>query len=123
MSVVVRLADDIDVSRGDMICRPANQPSTSQDIEALVCWMAPQRLRQGGRYAIKHTTRWARAVVGDLRYRLDINTLHRDESATALDPQRDRPGAPAGDRTAHARPPTGATAPPAASSSSTRPPT
>jgi len=85
MSVIIRLADDIDVSRGDMICRPANQPSTSQDVEALVCWMVDRPLRQGGSYAIKHTTRWARAVVGDLRYRLDINTLHRDEHATQLD--------------------------------------
>jgi bifunctional enzyme CysN/CysC len=85
MSVIIRLDDDIDISRGDMICRPANQPSTSQDIEALVCWMADQPLREGGRFGIKQTTRWARAVVGDLRYRLDINTLHRDETATGLD--------------------------------------
>jgi bifunctional enzyme CysN/CysC len=84
MAVTLRLADDIDVSRGDMICRPANQPSTSQDIEALVCWMADEPLRQGSRYAIKQTTRWCRAVVGDLRYRLDINTLHRDEIAMSL---------------------------------------
>ncbi|MGI8810772.1 MAG: sulfate adenylyltransferase subunit CysN [Acidimicrobiales bacterium] len=89
MSVTVRLADDVDVSRGDMLVRAAvdpmtTQPSTSQDVEAVVCWMIDQPLRQGGRYAIKHTTRWARAVVGDLRYRLDINSLERDETATEL---------------------------------------
>ncbi|MGH9228816.1 MAG: sulfate adenylyltransferase subunit CysN [Acidimicrobiales bacterium] len=84
MSVTIRLEDDLDVSRGDMICRPGNQPSTSQDIEALVCWMTDQPLRERGRYHLKHTTRWCRAVVSDLRYRLDINTLHRDESATSL---------------------------------------
>jgi len=84
MSVTVRLADDVDVSRGDMICRPGNTPSTSQDVDAVVCWMADAPLRQGGRYAIKHTTRWARAVVGELRYRLDINTLERDATATGL---------------------------------------
>jgi len=84
MSVTVRLADDMDVSRGDMICGPDNQPSTSQDVEALVCWMADRPLRQGGRYAVKHTTRWARAMVGDLRYRLDVNTLDHDEAATEL---------------------------------------
>ena len=84
MSVTVRLTDDVDVSRGDMLVRADDQPSTSQDVEAVVCWMIDQPLRQGGRYAIKHTTRWARAMVGDLRYRLDINTLERDETAAEL---------------------------------------
>jgi bifunctional enzyme CysN/CysC len=84
MSVTVRLADDIDVSRGDMIVRAGDEPSTSQDVEAIVCWMVDQPLRQGGRYAIKHTTRWARAMVAELRYRLDVNTLSKDESATEL---------------------------------------
>ena len=84
MSVTVRLADDVDVSRGDMIVRAGDEPSTSQDVEALVCWMVDQPLRQGGRYAIKHTTRWARAMVADLEYRLDVNSLSTDESATEL---------------------------------------
>ena len=84
MSVTVRLADDIDVSRGDMIVRAGDEPSTSQDVEAIVCWMVDQPLRQGGRYAIKHTTRWARAMVAELSYRLDVNTLSKDESATEL---------------------------------------
>jgi len=84
MSVTVRLADDMDVSRGDMLSRPDNQPSTSQDVEALVCWMADRPLRPGGRYAIKHTTRWARAMVGELRYRLDVNTLERNAAAGEL---------------------------------------
>ena len=85
MSVTVRLEDEIDVSRGDMICRPNNKPAVAQDIDALVCWMdeaAPLRL--GGKYAIKHTSRTARTVVKALQYRLDVNTLHRDEDATAL---------------------------------------
>jgi bifunctional enzyme CysN/CysC len=84
MSVTVRLADDVDVSRGDMIVRAGDEPSTSQDVDALVCWMVDQPLRQGGRYAIKHTTRWARAMVAELRYRLDVNTLSKDASATEL---------------------------------------
>ncbi len=84
MSVAIRLTDDVDVSRGDMICRPGNQPEISQDIDAMVCWMADKALVAGGRYGLKHTTRSVRAVVRDLRYRLDINTLHRDESATDL---------------------------------------
>jgi bifunctional enzyme CysN/CysC len=85
MSVTVRLEDDIDVSRGDMICRPTNMPTASQDIDAMICWMdetAP--LRVGGKYHIKHTTRSARTVVKHLSYRLDINTLHRDEKAESL---------------------------------------
>jgi bifunctional enzyme CysN/CysC len=85
MSVTMRLADDIDVGRGDMICRPRNQPSTDQDVEVMLCWLDERAaLRAGARYAIKHTTRWARAMVKDLQYRLDVNTLHRDEAATEL---------------------------------------
>ena len=84
MSVTVLLEDDIDVSRGDMICRVNNTPQVAQDVEALVCWMTEDALVPGQKFAIKHTTRMARAVVKDLRYRLDVNTLHRDESATQL---------------------------------------
>lgn len=85
MSVTVRLTDEIDISRGDMICRPHNAPAVAQDIEAMICWMdetAP--LRVGGKYTIKHTTRTARTVVRGLQYRLDVNTLHRDEDAAQL---------------------------------------
>jgi bifunctional enzyme CysN/CysC len=86
MSVTVRLTDDLDVSRGDMICRPANRPQSTQDVEAMVCWMAEQGgLRAGGKFAIKHTTRTARALVNDLRYRIDVNTLHRDQTAESLE--------------------------------------
>jgi bifunctional enzyme CysN/CysC len=85
MSVTIRLADELDVSRGDMICRPHNAPAVAQNIEAMICWMDESRpLQVGAKYAIKHTTRTARAVVRDLHYRLDINSLHRDESATDL---------------------------------------
>ncbi len=84
MSVTVRLADDLDVSRGDMICRPKNAPRVSQDIDAMVAWMVPEPLRNRRKLAIKHTTRNARAVVKDIQYRLDINTLHRDQDSTEL---------------------------------------
>jgi bifunctional enzyme CysN/CysC len=85
MSVTIRLADEIDISRGDMICRPNNAPAVAQDIEAMVCWMDESKpLTVGSKYAVKHTTRSARAVVRDLHYRLDVNSLHRDESATSL---------------------------------------
>ncbi|MEV4418318.1 GTP-binding protein, partial [Catellatospora sp. NPDC049609] len=85
MSVTVRLEDEIDISRGDMICRPHNTPTPAQDIEALVCWMDETKpLTVGAKYSIKHTTRTARAIVKGLQYRLDVNTLHRDETANQL---------------------------------------
>jgi len=84
MSVTVRLADDIDVSRGDLIARPKNAPEPRQDIDAMVCWMTTVPLRKGAKLAVKHTTRTARAIVKDVQYRLDINTLHRDQEASEL---------------------------------------
>jgi bifunctional enzyme CysN/CysC len=85
MAVTLRLADDVDVSRGDMICRVRNRPHVGQDIDAMVCWMTTEgELRPGQKLAIKHTTRWGRTLVKELQYRLDINTLHRDESADHL---------------------------------------
>jgi bifunctional enzyme CysN/CysC len=84
MSVIMLLEEEIDISRGDMICRPHNQPTQTQDIEAMVCWMADRPLEVGGRYAVKHTTRYTRAFVEDLRYRIDVNSLHRDENAESL---------------------------------------
>jgi bifunctional enzyme CysN/CysC len=85
MSVVVRLEEDIDISRGDVICRPHNQPVVGQDIEAMLCWMIDRPVKPGDFLSLKHTTRWVRAVIRDIHYRLDVNTLHRDESATRLD--------------------------------------
>lgn len=85
MSVTVRLAEDIDISRGDMLVRPRNIPTATQDLDTLICWMdesAP--LVPGKKYAIKHTTRWVRAVVKGLEYRVDVNSLHRDTEATEL---------------------------------------
>jgi bifunctional enzyme CysN/CysC len=85
MSVTVRLADEIDISRGDLICRPNNAPAVAQDVEAFVCWMDETKpLQVGGKYAIKHTTRSARAIVRALHYRLDVNSLHRDDQADGL---------------------------------------
>ena len=84
MSVTVRLEDDLDVSRGDMICRPQNAPTPSQDIDAMISWMVPDPLRAKRKLAIKHTTRLCRTVVKDIQYRLDVNTLHRDQDAGEL---------------------------------------
>ena len=84
MSVTVRLADDVDVSRGDMIARVKNAPQPSQDIDAMVCWMTDEPLKPRQKLAIKHTTRTARALVKDIQYRLDVNTLHRDQDTKEL---------------------------------------
>ena len=84
MSVVVRLEDEIDASRGDMIARPNNQPEATQDIDAMICWMDGAPLTVGAKYAIKHTTRSARALVKEIRYELDVNTLSRNLAPTSL---------------------------------------
>ena len=84
MSVTVRLSDNIDVSRGDMLCRPNNRPDAVQDVEAVICWMHEQPMDPNGFYRIKHTTRDARAKVSEVLYRLDVNTLHRDTDAATL---------------------------------------
>ena len=84
MSVTVRLEDDVDVSRGDMICRPQNAPKPSQDIDAMICWMTNEPLRPRQKLAIKHTTRMGRALIKDIQYRLDVNTLHRDQETKEL---------------------------------------
>lgn len=85
MAVSVRLADDIDISRGDTIARTHNQPRITQEFDATVCWMADNAVLEPGRdYVVKHTTRTVRARIAGLDYRLDVNTLHRDKTATAL---------------------------------------
>jgi bifunctional enzyme CysN/CysC len=83
-SVVIRLNDEIDISRGDMLCRPNNAPFVSQDIEAMVCWFSERPLTERTTFGIKHTTRTARCMVRQLQYRLDINSLHRDETSGRL---------------------------------------
>ncbi|MGA7051341.1 MAG: adenylyl-sulfate kinase [Mycobacterium sp.] len=85
MAVSVSLADEIDISRGDLIARTNNQPRVAQEFDATVCWMADAAALEPGRdYVIKHTTRTTRARITALDYRLDVNTLHRDKTATAL---------------------------------------
>ena len=74
MSVTLHLEHDVDVSRGDVIARPNNQPTVSQELVAMICWMTDKPLAPRGRYALKHTTRWTRAIVESLEYRLDVNT-------------------------------------------------
>ena len=85
MAVTVTLEDELSISRGDMLCRPRNRPTVTQEFEATLCWMdETSAVRPGQQYLLKHTTRTVRAEVSALRYRLDVNNLHRDESVTEL---------------------------------------
>lgn len=80
LSVAVTLEDEIDISRGDMIVKPNNQPRVEQDIEAMICWFSDSKsLQPRGKYIIRHTTREAKAVVREVRYKVNINTLHKIE--------------------------------------------
>lgn len=79
MSVSLQLTDDIDISRGDMIVRENNQPEVTQDVDVMLCWFNEKPLVPNGKYALRHTTKEVRCIVKDVRYRLNINTLHRDE--------------------------------------------
>ncbi len=84
MSVCMTLEDDIDISRGDMIVRANNSPKVSQDIDLMICWMNEKKLILNGKYAIKHTTKDARCVIKDIKYKVNINTLHRMEDDTEI---------------------------------------
>src|SRR5207248_6808524 len=80
MSVTLRLADELDVSRGDMIVNPDDPPVPARELEAMVCWMSSAPMKPGGRYVLKHTTRSVRAIVDELEYRIDVNTLEHLET-------------------------------------------
>lgn len=79
MSVTMLLEDDIDISRGDMIVRKNNTATATQDIEAMVCWFHDRPLQLRGKYTILHTSREVRGMIKEIRYKLDINSLHRNE--------------------------------------------
>ena len=85
MSVALRLDDEIDVGRGSTIVRAQNQPTVSNRFECLMCWMSEEPLSPSRRYLVKHTTRSAMVGKIDVRYRIDIETLRRDSSATTLE--------------------------------------
>jgi len=84
LSLTMILRDPLDVSRGDLICRPGNRPHSGQDIDAMVCWFSDQPMSLTSTYSIKHTTRTVRGRINLLRYRLDTETLHREEGVEQL---------------------------------------
>jgi bifunctional enzyme CysN/CysC len=84
MSVTLLLEDEVDVSRGDLICHPHDAPELAREVEANVCWMADAPLRAGAKYAIKHATHAVRAVIDEVVDRVDVDTLAPDAGATEL---------------------------------------
>lgn len=77
-AVTLQLEDDIDISRGDMIVASNNQPKRSQDIDLMICWFNERPLVLGGKYAIKHTSNEAKAVIKEIAYKMDINSLEQN---------------------------------------------
>jgi len=84
LSVTIRLRDELDISRGDMLVRPNNQPSVGQDLEAMICWLSEKPLQIRGTYSLFHTSNLVRGVVKDIQYKVDINTLKRNEEDKTL---------------------------------------
>lgn len=84
MSVTMTLEDEIDISRGDMLVRSNNQPNISQDIDAMICWLNPTSPKPRMKYILRHTSNEARCLIKETQYKLDINTLHRNEEDTTL---------------------------------------
>ena len=81
-AVVITLEDEIDVSRGDMLVRPQNIPEVGTGVEAMMCWMAEEELQPNRHYLLRHTTREVKAFVDEIVYRVDVDTLHREDSET-----------------------------------------
>jgi sulfate adenylyltransferase subunit 1 len=78
---VITLADEIDISRGDMLVGPNSPPESSQDVEVMLCWFNERPLQPGGKYALRHTSKDARCMVKEVRYKMDINTLRKADDA------------------------------------------
>ncbi len=84
MSVTLRLEDELDISRGELLCSPEQTPTVARELRADVCWLNDRALRAGGRYAIKHTTRHATAIVQELQDVVDVHTLERAPAPVEL---------------------------------------
>ncbi|MEO8211498.1 MAG: sulfate adenylyltransferase, partial [bacterium] len=79
MSVTITLEDELDVSRGDMIVRTNNKPETGQDIDVILCWLNNKPVNLNSKYLLMHTTKDVKAIIKEINYKIDINTLHRME--------------------------------------------
>ncbi len=85
MSVTITLEDDIDISRGDMLVRPHNQPEVGQDIDFMMCWLSQNPPRPRAKYYVKHTTNEVRGIIKEIQYKVNINTLHRIEDDKTIE--------------------------------------
>lgn len=81
-SIVITLADEIDISRGDMLVRKRNLPQKSNRIDALICWMNEEPMKPNGSYVVQHTTRLVNGFIGELNYKIDVDTMHREAAET-----------------------------------------
>ena len=80
MSVAITLSDEIDISRGDMLVKPNNPPLARQDVEAMICWFSSDKKLAGrGKYVLRHTTKEVKAIITEVRYKININTLRKIE--------------------------------------------
>ncbi len=84
MSLTLRLEDELDISRGELICRPDEAATVARELQADVCWMTDKPLRAGGRYVLKHTSRNATAIVDRIEDIVDVDTLQRSQPAEQL---------------------------------------
>ena len=85
MSVTMTLADEIDISRGDMIVRENNSATPEQTIDVMICWMNQKKMMSNGKYIVRHTSREAKCIVKEVKYKVDINTLHRNEEDLSVE--------------------------------------
>ncbi len=95
MSIAMTLEDEIDISRGDMIAKPNNMPTATQDLDVMLCWFHEKPLVPHGRYFLRHTTRDCKALIKEVRYKIDINTLHKNEKDLQPGHERNRARPPA----------------------------
>ena len=84
MSVTMHIEDDFDISRGDMIVRVNNVPRQEQEVDLMICWFNEKPLQERGKYILRHTTKEARCIIREVRYRMDVNTLHRDTTSNQI---------------------------------------
>jgi sulfate adenylyltransferase subunit 1 len=84
MSVTLTLEDEIDISRGDIIAKPNNQPQAEQDVDLMLCWMNQRPVNLNTKFYVRHTSKEVRGVLKEIQYKLDINSLHRLENIDQL---------------------------------------
>ena len=82
--MVITLENEIDISRGDMLVKENNAPKVSQNIEAMVCWFSQKPMEWRGKYLLRHTTKETKVIVQDLRYQVDIETLHKKDGVPTI---------------------------------------